>query len=155
MDDAWDNWVGDFDGSFAAESLPTAVRGRTTEVLEAFGSAARAIDDGFPAEVSSSTIVRVFAESRFPVPTDLVPLVPEVVAGFLEFLQDGGRLGDGYELAEQIRRLAVGYAGRIKVDGTLKGSTIRRSEKVSPLGRNDPCPCGSGKKYKKCCMREI
>ncbi|WP_394766638.1 SEC-C metal-binding domain-containing protein [uncultured Paludibaculum sp.] len=23
-----------------------------------------------------------------------------------------------------------------------------RSEKV---GRNDPCPCGSGKKYKKCC----
>jgi hypothetical protein len=26
--------------------------------------------------------------------------------------------------------------------------TIVRSEKV---GRNDPCPCGSGKKYKKCC----
>ena len=22
----------------------------------------------------------------------------------------------------------------------------------SPLGRNDPCPCGSGKKYKKCCL---
>jgi len=21
-------------------------------------------------------------------------------------------------------------------------------------GRNDPCPCGSGKKYKKCCMRQ-
>ena len=21
-------------------------------------------------------------------------------------------------------------------------------------GRNEPCPCGSGKKYKKCCMRE-
>jgi len=25
--------------------------------------------------------------------------------------------------------------------------------KESPdIGRNDPCPCGSGKKYKKCCM---
>jgi uncharacterized protein YecA (UPF0149 family) len=24
----------------------------------------------------------------------------------------------------------------------------RASDKV---GRNDPCPCGSGKKYKKCC----
>jgi hypothetical protein len=22
------------------------------------------------------------------------------------------------------------------------------------IGRNDPCPCGSGKKYKKCCMEE-
>jgi hypothetical protein len=21
-------------------------------------------------------------------------------------------------------------------------------------GRNDPCPCGSGKKYKKCCLRK-
>ena len=26
---------------------------------------------------------------------------------------------------------------------------IRIGEKV---GRNDPCPCGSGKKYKKCCL---
>jgi preprotein translocase subunit SecA len=32
-----------------------------------------------------------------------------------------------------------------------KAEPIRnRSEKV---GRNDPCPCGSGKKYKNCCMR--
>ena len=23
--------------------------------------------------------------------------------------------------------------------------------RVRPVGRNDPCPCGSGKKYKKCC----
>ncbi len=22
------------------------------------------------------------------------------------------------------------------------------------VGRNDPCPCGSGKKYKKCCLGE-
>jgi preprotein translocase subunit SecA len=30
-------------------------------------------------------------------------------------------------------------------------SAPRRSKKV---GRNDPCPCGSGKKYKNCCLRE-
>lgn len=23
---------------------------------------------------------------------------------------------------------------------------------MSDIGRNDPCPCGSGKKYKKCCL---
>ena len=34
---------------------------------------------------------------------------------------------------------------------------INETEKVEPSkadvnpGRNDPCPCGSGKKYKKCC----
>jgi hypothetical protein len=26
-------------------------------------------------------------------------------------------------------------------------------EPPAPAGRNDPCPCGSGKKYKKCCGR--
>jgi preprotein translocase subunit SecA len=31
-----------------------------------------------------------------------------------------------------------------------KGVTIRREGKK--VGRNDPCPCGSGKKYKRCCL---
>ncbi|MBQ8585486.1 MAG: SEC-C domain-containing protein, partial [Butyricicoccus sp.] len=33
-------------------------------------------------------------------------------------------------------------------DGTLKKEPVRVGKKV---GRNDPCPCGSGLKYKKCC----
>lgn len=32
-----------------------------------------------------------------------------------------------------------------------KGKTVKREGKK--VGRNDPCPCGSGKKYKKCCGR--
>ena len=36
------------------------------------------------------------------------------------------------------------------VDGVpLRGETYHRPE--PKVGRNDPCPCGSGKKYKKCC----
>ena len=27
--------------------------------------------------------------------------------------------------------------------------------KPQKIGRNDPCPCGSGKKYKKCCGRDL
>ncbi|MDU6200050.1 MAG: preprotein translocase subunit SecA [Flavonifractor plautii] len=33
-------------------------------------------------------------------------------------------------------------------DGTIKKQPVKKGQKV---GRNDPCPCGSGKKYKKCC----
>ncbi len=33
-------------------------------------------------------------------------------------------------------------------DGSDKKRPIKKGEKI---GRNDPCPCGSGKKYKKCC----
>ena len=32
--------------------------------------------------------------------------------------------------------------------GTLLHKTVRRDE--PKVGRNDPCPCGSGKKYKRC-----
>lgn len=31
----------------------------------------------------------------------------------------------------------------------LDGGTLKRSH--AKVGRNDPCPCGSGKKYKRCC----
>ncbi len=37
------------------------------------------------------------------------------------------------------------YAGHLQP----KGQTVRRE--TPKTGRNDPCPCGSGKKYKKCC----
>ncbi len=32
-----------------------------------------------------------------------------------------------------------------------KSGTVHKEEMP---GRNDPCPCGSGKKYKKCCMKK-
>ena len=36
-------------------------------------------------------------------------------------------------------------------DRTGKQETVHRAE--PKVGRNDPCPCGSGKKYKNCCGR--
>ncbi|MBR7178863.1 MAG: preprotein translocase subunit SecA [Oscillospiraceae bacterium] len=37
-------------------------------------------------------------------------------------------------------------------DSIVKKQPVRKSEKK--VGPNDPCPCGSGKKYKKCCMHK-
>jgi len=34
----------------------------------------------------------------------------------------------------------------------VKQPKKRADEKI---GRNDPCPCGSGKKYKQCCGRNV
>ena len=36
-------------------------------------------------------------------------------------------------------------------DKTVKKQPVRKEKKAGP---NDPCPCGSGKKYKKCCMQK-
>ena len=41
------------------------------------------------------------------------------------------------------------------VEARMAGDGPRQPRRVKPgqkVGRNDPCPCGSGKKYKNCCM---
>ncbi|NMC70393.1 MAG: preprotein translocase subunit SecA [Myxococcales bacterium] len=50
------------------------------------------------------------------------------------------------------RRVVEGRGGEARQTGAAqqaRGANLRAGPKV---GRNDPCPCGSGKKYKKCCM---
>ena len=37
-------------------------------------------------------------------------------------------------------------------DKTVKAQPVRKA--ANKVGPNDPCPCGSGKKYKKCCMQK-
>jgi uncharacterized protein YecA (UPF0149 family) len=37
----------------------------------------------------------------------------------------------------------------LRPNRTAPPATVQR--KGDKVGRNDPCPCGSGKKYKKCC----
>ena len=41
-----------------------------------------------------------------------------------------------------------------KVGIERKSMDIRRNSVRKKIGRNAPCPCGSGKKYKKCCMNK-
>ncbi len=48
--------------------------------------------------------------------------------------------------AERVQRVAAAAGG-----GPTTPDTVVRE--VKKVGRNDPCPCGSGKKYKKCCGR--
>ena len=52
---------------------------------------------------------------------------------------------------EEIKRERVssGMTENVGGDGTVK----KQPRKVKKIGRNDPCPCGSGKKYKQCCGR--
>ena len=46
---------------------------------------------------------------------------------------------------KQVSKEQIANAG----DDTEKGHTIRNTSKK--VGRNEPCPCGSGRKYKQCC----
>ncbi len=60
------------------------------------------------------------------------------------------------KLAEQQRQRAARAPANLqltappKVSGPPPGVTVMRRPEAVKVGRNDPCPCGSGKKYKKC-----
>ena len=47
------------------------------------------------------------------------------------------------------QQVAKPVAENLGGDGTVQKKPVVKSERV---GRNDPCPCGSGKKYKHCCL---
>ncbi len=94
---------------------------------------------------------------------------PEVYDGVKEGLEDLIAADDLDALREQLlkkyNRLARGWEqtpyyilypqykqkeGKLQWDSDEAGSYRRKEKKI---GRNDPCPCGSGKKYKNCCGR--
>jgi len=52
----------------------------------------------------------------------------------------------------KVERERVAEPTSTNYDDSVKKQPVRKSEKI---GRNDPCPCGSGKKYKNCCGRNV
>ncbi len=54
---------------------------------------------------------------------------------------------------EEPKREQVAKPTATSADGTDRPRTVRKTA-AQKVGRNDPCPCGSGKKYKKCCGRD-
>ena len=54
---------------------------------------------------------------------------------------------------QEVKRQKVAKeTGTSAPDKTVKKQPIRNRDKK--VGPNDPCPCGSGKKYKKCCLQK-
>jgi preprotein translocase subunit SecA len=53
------------------------------------------------------------------------------------------------EIRQNIERKET--SKNIQTNDPDKGSTKSQPKRVKKVGRNDPCPCGSGKKYKQCC----
>lgn len=93
-------------------------------------------------------------------------LVDEDLAGnYEQVVADRGRY-DSYsrdplpKLEEVYRHMQQIVSPLFPTAGDLAGPAPRLMPQTAPIkaepkvGRNDPCPCGSGKKYKKCCMNK-
>ena len=67
-------------------------------------------------------------------------------------------MAERFEKKQKLHKLdELAKKARGKDDVEAEKELLKKTEKIEPIhvektpGRNDPCPCGSGKKYKKCC----
>ena len=76
----------------------------------------------------------------------------QAAAAHQVMLNNGEKRPPANPVEAALKREQVAKPAETSGDGTdTANKTVRKGKKV---GRNDPCPCGSGKKYKKCCGRD-
>lgn len=78
---------------------------------------------------------------------------PEDNTGVVEFRVGFEKAGDPREIHE-VSRFRKKNGHWFYVDGDVddgQADPAPRQATAPPVGRNAPCPCGSGKKYKRCC----
>jgi len=144
-----ENWVGDFCSSDRFREVPARVGEHAAAVLVELMVAACDRRDIEPEEIEEEDLKRALIDriARLNLPETARGDVPELCALFLTQLQDEGRLGGGRMLGAYVRALKEHY---LEAASGKKKPFVRPGSKI---GRNDPCPCGSGKKYKTCCLR--
>lgn len=87
----------------------------------------------------------------------LAQAVPDVLAAYIEHLADTGILSHQFELSQAVANGSDAFLAAVQ-SGAAHAAGVASTSKAKPFvhraqktGRNDPCPCGSGKKLKKCC----
>jgi len=155
-----ENWVGDFVSSDRLREAPRGTHEHAAAVLVEFMVAACSARDGTgdvggrardiePDEVEEDDLKYALLNTvaRLNVPEPAKAELPALCAVLLSQLEEEGRLGGGRMLGAYVRALKDAYAE------AASGKKKPITRPGSKIGRNDPCPCGSGKKYKNCCMR--
>ena len=142
-----DLWVSDFFDRPAAAEFAASMGGQAPAILSAFLEAAchggKAPADIEPADASHALLDHV---ASLDVPAPARDRIPALVAAFLQDLEDVGRLADGSGMAARVRAAAGAFRER------AAGRPPDLTRPAPKIGRNDPCPCGSGRKYKACCL---
>ena len=143
------NWVSDFADTSAFHALPAPAKEYSGEILPVFLTHACEHRDREPGEIEEIDIKHAMLDGvgALALPGSVRAVAPDLCAALLAELQGQGRLADGDSLGRYVRALRAAYDERT----ADSAKTVRNPGER--IGRNAPCPCGSGKKFKNCCMR--
>jgi hypothetical protein len=140
------NWVSDFADTPAYEQMTPPAKEFAQEILPAFLQRACRERDVQPAELGESDLKPGLLDGvgSIELPASARQQAPELCAVFLGEMEARGWLAEGTKLGLYVRALRGAFEEQIAPQ-PVRNPGAR-------IGRNDPCPCGSGKKYKRCCM---
>jgi hypothetical protein len=146
--DTIENWVSDFCLSDDLRPFSPTVKEIASDVLVQFLEAACESRQIEPQDLEELDIKHGLLNrlARLDLAQDLKRDFPSLCAALLTHLEKAGRLGGGAVLGAYARAMQ----GAFEEAASGKKKPVTRPG--SKIGRNDPCPCGSGLKYKKCCM---
>jgi hypothetical protein len=106
--------------------------------------------EGMIINAESIEDVLLVAGGRKELSFEVKKALPSLFEGFFKYIASSGKYPPAKNWLNDLQLAAPRYLSKLREDGTLKGETFRKN--YTDAGRNDPCPCGSGKKFKKCCM---
>jgi hypothetical protein len=131
--------------------LAPAIKEHAESALTAFCDRAVARGAVDMADLNPTIVDAVLMQdmSRLSLPVSAKRALPDLLEGFFGFLRETGRFPAAGALQMCAEALAPRFKASLREDGSVKGETVRKVS--TEVGRNDPCFCGSGKKFKKCC----
>lgn len=142
-----ENWLAEFLEENETARFKPATREAAERVLAEFLAVACARDGSDPGDLDESDVKAGLLDgvTRLELGESVERQAPELCAAFMRWLQQEGRHGKGRALGAFLVVLAPAF-----LEKRHPRPVRRPGAKVGP---NDPCPCGSGRKYKKCCGR--
>ena len=79
--------------------------------------------------------------------------IPALLMAFFSWCATSGTWPPASEWLGWLELMEPKFLAKFRDDGSVKGEIYKK--KYTDVSRNDPCPCGSGKKFKRCCMEML
>jgi hypothetical protein len=137
------DYISDFLSSEHFLFIPASLKEYAEQVLDYFCSNSRD-----PVSIPSIETT-LFSMARLDLPLSVRKDIPKLLVAFFEYLGLSGKYPPAVAWIGHVELIEKGYRALFREDGSVRGTTFEKH--YSDVGRNDPCPCGSGKKFKKCC----
>jgi len=137
----------------ATKEIREITRRFLSACFDGVGKAPKLLDGQDVAALLTTILPRYFG-----VRDPLAGAVAEILRAYFEHLEERELVPEAFEIRQALSAHAGDFVRAVE-SGAAHAEGIAVTSKPKPIvhrgervGRNDPCPCGSGKKFKKCCM---